>query len=78
MLTKTAPTKQVNNGLNPWSDGKIIKIPVYNWGFDFQPVTWKGKTISLEYELFIMLVKYMMQEYSWTKERALDEIFDSM
>ena len=76
ILTKTVPTKPVNNNLNPWSNGKKIKIYVADWAYDMREVTWNGKTITIEYELFIMLVKDMMKRYDWPKERVLDELFD--
>jgi len=45
----------VNNGLNPWTHGKRIQIYVTEWGWDMREVSWKGKTITVEYELFIIL-----------------------
>lgn len=72
-ISKEVP---VNNGLNPWSHGKKIKVYVSDWGFDFRTVTYKGKSMYVEYELFKMLVNQMMSCYDVPKERVLDELFD--
>jgi len=79
MWTKTErinTTPPVNNGLNPWTHGKRIQIYVTEWGWDMREVSWKGKTITVEYELFIMLVKDLMKRYNWSKEQVLDELFN--
>jgi hypothetical protein len=79
MWTKTeriSKEKPVNNGLNPWSHGKTIKVYVSDWGFDFREIKYKGKTMRVEYALFQMLVKQMMKCYDATKEEVLDELFD--
>lgn len=61
--------------LNEWSNGKKIKIPVLDFFFNFRDVQWKGKTITVEYELFTMMVKQWISD-GMTKEEALDLMFD--
>jgi len=39
-------------------------------------VQWKGKVLTVEYELFTMLIKDWMDRNQWSKERALDEFFE--
>lgn len=60
--------------MNAWSNGKVIKIPVHDHSFDFQEVEWRGKVITVEFELFKMLVKDCMDRYGWSRDQALDEL----
>lgn len=63
------------SGLNSWSNKRTIKIPVLDFFFNFRDVQWKGKTITVEYELFTLMVKQWVAD-GMTKEQALDLMFD--
>lgn len=65
---------------NPWSNGKTKKIEVLDFFFNMRDVQWKGKVLTVEYDLFMGLVQQMMKGNlvapPMTKEEALDEIFE--
>lgn len=76
--------------VNRWSYDKPLKVKVYDDSPEFRinmrPVTWKGRTIVVEYELFMGMIRDWIRGYSvnvpgvhkndpMTKEEALDFAF---
>ncbi len=61
--------------LNEWSHGKIKKIEVLDFFLNFRDIVWKGKTLTVEYDLFTMMIKQWMGD-GMTKEQALDLAFE--
>lgn len=61
--------------LNEWSSGKVTKIQVLDFFFNFRDIVWKGKTLTVEYDLFMMLIKQWI-DGGMTKEQALDLAFE--
>lgn len=61
--------------LNEWSNGKSKKIIVLDFFFNFRDIVWKGKTLTVEYDLFMMMIKQWIDD-GMTKEQALDLAFE--
>lgn len=73
---KGEPLKSSYPNFNQWSKNKVKKIEIVDFYFDMRDVQWKGKVLTVEYELFTMLIKDWMDRNQWSKERALDEFFE--
>ena len=61
--------------INDWSYSKIKKIKVLDFFFNFRDIVWKGKTITVEYDLFTGMTKRWMESDNLTKQEALDLAF---
>jgi hypothetical protein len=61
--------------VNEWSTGKVIHVEIKDFFLNFRDVQWKGKSIHVEYDLFLMMIRQWM-DGGMTKEEALDLAFD--
>lgn len=73
--TTVEPSKSSYKNLNKWSHNKIKKIRICDFFFDMRDVSWKGKTITVEYDLFMGIIKQWVAD-GMTKEEALDLAFE--
>lgn len=61
--------------VNAWSHGKIKKIKVVDFFFNFRDIVWKDKVLEVEYDLFTGLIKQWITE-GMSKEQAIDLFFE--
>lgn len=54
------------------------KIEVLDFYFNFRDIVWKGKTITVEYDLFRGMIQDWMERDKLTKEEALDLAFSCL